>query len=119
MVEFFAKRGIPWCGVMFIRLKTEDEVQAEPEKEGRYISDCVVDFMDCIAENTKEDGHAASSILEGCFNTYKWTNPHITKTTIMTDGAGCFSGVYFFLFLGKLGKLTGFLNLFFYILALH
>jgi hypothetical protein len=29
MVEYFGKRGIPWMGIMFVRRKTEAEINAE------------------------------------------------------------------------------------------
>jgi hypothetical protein len=99
MVEFYGKRGFPWLGFMIIRKREADDEGGE--------GDCIIQFIDCVMDGVKEDGYTVASILEAVLKGYKGDNPHITKATLVTDGAGCFSGVFLFLFLSDLGLLTG------------
>jgi hypothetical protein len=96
MVELFGKRGFPWLGFMFVRKVVVN---------GGEISR--VEFLDAVVDGGKEDGYAAGSMLEASLKWYKVKNPDIYSGTVVTDGAGCFSGLFYFLFLGGLGELTG------------
>jgi hypothetical protein len=97
MVQFFGKRGFPWLGFMFVRKVVVNGVETTQ-----------VDYLDMIVDGGKEDGFAAGSMLEASLVWYKVRNPdNITTGKVITDGAGCFSGLFFFLFLAELGTLTG------------
>jgi hypothetical protein len=101
MVEFYGKRGIPWLGVMIIRKKLASE------KKPNDTSNCIVEFTDVLMDDTKEDGPAVAAIFVEILKTYKARHPHITEAIPFTDGAGCFSGNFLFLYITRIGELTG------------
>jgi hypothetical protein len=74
MVEFFGKRGIPFHGLMIIRKKTVREKNAELDvkNEGKKqvsdtdsLTDCTIEFVDVLIDNSPEDAHAVGSIFQG------------------------------------------------------
>ena len=111
MVEFFAKRGIPWLGAMIIRKLTETEVSdaVARTKKVEFHSNYHVQFYDGLCDDSKENGFAAISHLEGVMSKYKSEskNAHVTKCSILSDGAGCFAGSEFCIGLSKIGDWTG------------
>jgi uncharacterized C2H2 Zn-finger protein len=114
--DFYSKRGIPWLGLMFIRRKTADEKAAgrlkrdnsKRKKVVMYeVGEYVAEIYDAVMDDVKENGHTAFSATQAITQMFKHNNPHITKMKIMTDGAGCFQGKHFFLYLPLLGRLAG------------
>jgi hypothetical protein len=110
MHAFFSKKGIPWHGTLFIRNKRPEEydtLNMNPLKINNFQSDKTITFVDSIVEGATEDGHAVSSILERNIGEYKIRNPAVEEAILMTDGAGCYSGVYLFAFLPLVHTMTG------------
>ena len=111
MVEFFAKRGIPWLGAMIIRKLTEIEVTntVAMNRKDEFYSNYHVEFYDGLCDDSKENGFASLSHLEGILTKYKSLskNAHIVKGNVFSDGAGCFAGSEFCIGLTKIGDWSG------------
>jgi hypothetical protein len=103
---YYAKSGLPWCGLMMIRRRTAEEFASAQVKFANK-SSCVVEFIDCLMDNGKEDAFAVSSVLEFALIKYKEKYPFISEANIMSDGAGCFKSAYLLLFLANCKALTG------------
>ncbi|KAJ1437266.1 hypothetical protein B484DRAFT_392840 [Ochromonadaceae sp. CCMP2298] len=106
MAQFFGKRGISWLGVAFTRFKTPAEVALDGDRRG-YKSEVVTDFMDGLGDDSKEDAWGATRLLAAAVTEYKRKNPSKTRSHVISDGAGCFAGTEFFVFLAYMGMYTG------------
>eukprot|EP01031_Cornospumella_fuschlensis_P030653 gene30653-37038_t len=120
MVQYFGKRGLAWMGIMLVRRKTAAELDAEAadrlskhlptgDNEDEYfLRQFTHRFYDGLSDDSKEDSWAVVSHMEGALKHYKQHHgTHITKVHVMTDGAGCLSGVNTLLAAPYLGKWTG------------
>jgi hypothetical protein len=119
MVEFFAKRGIPWFGVMLIRRRTAAEKASEladrsakglpiTEDKGFLIREFQSTFYDCLSDDSKEDAFAVASHFQGVLLDYKQHNgTHVEEVLTLSDGAGCLSGLELLLLLPLMGRWTG------------
>ena len=105
MEAFFAKRGISLCGALVARKKTQLEI----ESESSSVSSIDVKFFDFVGDHTKEDSPTTASIAEGLFQTITTMEEYknIKSYYLYTDGAGCFSGTEFALWLSGLASTTG------------
>ena len=109
MPQFYGKRGFSFFGAQYAWKKTDAEKTVEKESDGDnyYHSDMNTLFHDLITDDSKEDATAAKWMLEASVKKFKHDHPNIKKAVVMTNGAGCFAGTEFTVFLGHLGKLTG------------
>jgi hypothetical protein len=82
--------------MQFAWRKTEEEIQAEKLKYPiKYVSELHTLFIDLLTDDSGEDAFAASRMFEHGLIEFKKRYPHITNATLVTDGAGCFSGTSF------------------------
>ena len=99
MSDFFGKAGMPWHGVMIVRLPLEHEKVAA----GEYI----VEYIDGMMADKKEDGFATLSAVYLALKKLKERCPWIAKAAVKTDGAGAYSGMVFTVGSSMLGTMTG------------
>jgi hypothetical protein len=90
MAQFFGKRGIA-----FTRFKTPAELAA------------VTDFGNGLTDDSKEDAWAALRALIAAMRKYKARNHWISRSHIISDVAGVFSGTAFWVMLFGMGLYTG------------
>jgi hypothetical protein len=69
MSDYFAKRGIPWFGILVIRYKTEAELgmteeQLQEHSKCSFVSNYVCEFLDNLMDDASEDSFAVCSMLE-------------------------------------------------------
>lgn len=121
--EYFAKRGIPWFGVMVIRKRltaadtsghhdtTSSSSSSKSSKIATFDLDfeSVVEFYDnLLTRESAEDAFAVCSMLQGVLTELHLQNPDITTEAFLySDSAGCFTGFELWVFLSQLGNLTG------------
>ena len=108
--DWFAKSGTAYHGNCFIRRRREDELEAlrvaSPGKEP-----CLFDisFFDTAMDGVAETGRAVAATLE--MNMKEWKarpeNSLATSYILLTDGAGCYSGTFLFMFLAFAYCVTG------------
>ena len=96
--DWFGKAGTIWHGVMVVR-----KVWNAEKSEFEYHAT----FETLVSDDKKEDGFAVLSSLRETFLNVKRDYPQITKATLLTDGAGCYSGTYLAINVAKLGEWTG------------
>ena len=103
--QFFGKRGTSWLGCMFVRKKTQAELDSDKTSSANYVTN----YYDILCDDSKENGESVVNALHGVLLEYKQTpaHAHITSCTLFSDGAGCFSGTDLFVCLPYMGIWTG------------
>jgi hypothetical protein len=93
---FFGKRGFGHFGMQFAWRITAEEKQAESIKNPtKYVSELHTLFIDLLTDDSSEDAFAASRMFEHGLIEFKKRCSHITNASLVTDGAGYFSGTSF------------------------
>ena len=64
-------------------------------------------FFNDLGDDKKEDGFAVWSSFVDSLKLFKSEFPTVSKATLFSDGAGCYSGAYLAVNLCVVGKLTG------------
>lgn len=107
-VQYFGKRGICVMGGLVIRRKTPTEIETE-KRSGEFESDHHVEFFDLLADHVKEDCFTSFSALECILKNLKNKEGynHVSKCIVFSDGAACFGGGEFLVWLSTLGQTTG------------
>lgn len=111
MTEFFGKRGMSVMGVQIMYMKNDEELSEDEHLGKGYRSKMNVEFFDMASDDSKEDCYSATQMLEKALLKFKELHKErekpFTKAYLLSDGAGCFSGTEFTMFLCYVGKFTG------------
>jgi len=86
--------------------------KARDQQRGlRFSSQVVVDFIDVLTDDSKEDSFQVSCLIQAGVIEYKLRCARagiiITSMVLLTDGAGCFAGTEFAAAVGDFGRTTG------------
>jgi hypothetical protein len=108
MVQFYGKRGFAHFGFMCGWRKTEEEKAVERLITGEsYVSELHTQFYDLLCNDSSEDSFLTVNMIEIALKELKKKVPRLIKASVVTDGAGCFSGTNFCHALGYMGQKTG------------
>lgn len=105
--------GISFLGIAITRCKTDSEKQAEAaydlahSRVSAFRSEFITQFYDVLSDDATEDGWAVGRALVPVLKEYRAHNPQIIEATVLTDGAGNFSGTEFWVFLSLMQLLVG------------